>query len=93
MVLTDSGGIQEEAPSLSIPVLVMRTNTERQEGVKSGTLKLVGTKKKRIVHEASLLIESPSAYQKMAGAKNPYGDGTASEQILDAIREMFNSED
>lgn len=93
LVLTDSGGIQEEAPSLSIPVLVMRTNTERQEGVKSGTLKLVGTKKKRIVHEASLLIESPSAYQKMAGAKNPYGDGTASEQILDAIREMFNRED
>jgi len=85
IVLTDSGGIQEEAPSLGKPVLVMRATTERPEAVKAGTVKLVGTDTRKIVDEISSLIESPDYYEKMARAQNPYGDGQASARIVDFI--------
>lgn len=85
MVLTDSGGLQEEAPSLDKPVLVMRKVTERQEGVEAGTLKLVGMDSQGIVDEASKLIEDSNAYQAMASKVNPYGDGTASIKIIQRI--------
>ncbi len=81
IVLTDSGGIQEEAPSLGKPVLVMRDTTERPEGVAAGTAKLVGAQQKRIVSEASHLLDDTVAYEAMARAHNPYGDGTASLEI------------
>ncbi len=81
IVLTDSGGIQEEAPSLGKPVLVMRDTTERPEGVDTGTAKLVGADRSRIVAEANRLLDDDNAYQTMARAHNPYGDGTASLQI------------
>lgn len=81
IVLTDSGGIQEEAPSLGKPVLVMRDTTERPEGVAAGTAKLVGANATVIVAETSRLLDDPAAYQAMAKAHNPYGDGTASQQI------------
>lgn len=84
-VLTDSGGIQEEAPSLGKPVLVMREVTERQEGVAAGTAKLVGTDVKTIVKESQKLLDDDSAYSSMANAVNPYGDGTAARQIADVI--------
>ena len=82
LVLTDSGGLQEEAPSLGKPVLVMRKTTERQEGVEAGTVKLVGTEAVDIVREASRLIDDPAAYAAMAHRANPYGDGTASPRIV-----------
>ena len=85
LVLTDSGGIQEEAPSLGKPVLVMRNTTERPEGVAAGTLKLVGTEEESIYQAAKELLENPEAYQAMAGARNPYGDGHASGRIVEAI--------
>ena len=85
LILTDSGGIQEEAPSLGKPVLVMRDTTERPEGIKAGTLKLVGTDEKIIYSEFKRRVEDESAYNKMAHAANPYGDGTASKQIADII--------
>jgi UDP-N-acetylglucosamine 2-epimerase (non-hydrolysing) len=85
LILTDSGGIQEEAPSLGVPVLVLRESTERPEGIKAGTLKLVGTDPRRIVEETSVLLDDPIAYEKMAGTVNPYGDGQASERIVDLI--------
>ena len=85
LVLTDSGGIQEEAPSLGKPVLVMRNTTERPEGVAAGTLKLVGTEEESIYQAAKELLENPEAYQAMARAQNPYGDGHASSRIVDAI--------
>lgn len=85
LVLTDSGGLQEEAPSLGKPVLVMRKVTERQEGVEAGTLKLVGMNADDIVHEASRLLDDPAAYQAMATRANPYGDGTASIKIVQKI--------
>lgn len=85
IVLTDSGGIQEEAPSLGKPVLVMRDTTERPEGVDAGTALLVGANTDRIVGEVSRLLDSPSDYESMATAHNPYGDGTASKQIADII--------
>ena len=81
LILTDSGGIQEEAPSLGKPVLVMRDTTERPEGIEAGTLKLVGTKEENIYREFKTLLTNITEYEKMSGAKNPYGDGTASEQI------------
>lgn len=90
LVLTDSGGIQEEAPALDIPVLVMRNNTERQEGVKAGTLKLVGTRRRDIVKAASKLLDDEARYAKMAEAENPYGDGTASERILEALADLLD---
>lgn len=82
IVLTDSGGIQEEAPSLGKPVLVMRDTTERPEGVEAGTLKLVGTHEEDIYRECSELLNNPAAYQAMAHASNPYGDGHACERIV-----------
>lgn len=85
LILTDSGGVQEEAPSLGKPVLVMREKTERPEAVEAGTVRLVGTDRKRIVDEVSRLIEDASHYESMARAHNPYGDGRASERILQAI--------
>jgi UDP-N-acetylglucosamine 2-epimerase (non-hydrolysing) len=85
LVLTDSGGVQEEAPALGLPVLVMRRTTERPEGVTAGTSKLVGTDKDEIVREASKLLGDPAAYAAMSQAANPYGDGKASERIAAAI--------
>ncbi len=85
-VLTDSGGIQEEAPTLGKPVLVMRDVTERQEGVEAGTAKLVGTNKEVILKEAFELLDNKEAYSKMAKAVNPYGDGTTSQQVLEVIK-------
>ena len=85
LVLTDSGGVQEEAPSLGKPVLVMRDTTERPEAVEAGTVKLVGTNQQTIVDETMRLLNNSDAYQKMAYAHNPYGDGTASEKILEAL--------
>lgn len=85
IVLTDSGGIQEEAPSLGKPVLVMRDTTERPEGVAAGTARLVGADAARIVAETSRLLDSSAAYEAMARAHNPYGDGTASRQIAELL--------
>ena len=85
-VLTDSGGIQEEAPALGKPVLVMRDVTERVEGIEAGTAKLVGTRREVIVDEMSRLLTDPEAYSRMAHAVNPYGDGTTSVQIRDILR-------
>ena len=85
MILTDSGGIQEEAPSLGKPVLVMRDTTERPEGVSAGTLKLVGTEEKKIYENFTLLLDDRSEYQKMSSAANPYGDGKASVRIADVL--------
>lgn len=85
MVLTDSGGIQEEAPGLGKPVLVMRDTTERPEGVKAGTLKLVGTDENTIYHYFKLLLENQAEYRKMSKAVNPYGDGFASKRIADIL--------
>lgn len=89
IILTDSGGIQEEAPSLGIPVLVMRETTERQEAVEAGTVKLVGTHGPTIVAEVSNLIESEAIYSKMSEAHNPYGDGKASQRITETIVEFL----
>lgn len=89
VVLTDSGGVQEEAPSLGKPVLVMRENTERPEAVVAGTVKLIGTHKQRLVDEVSLLLDSEEAYAGMANAVNPYGDGKAAERTVEAIRWKF----
>ena len=86
LVLTDSGGIQEEAPSLGKPVLVLRDTTERPEGVSAGTLKLVGTNEKDIYRETAKLLTDRAEYEKMSRASNPYGDGHASERIADAIQ-------
>lgn len=90
IVLTDSGGIQEEAPSLGKPVLVMRDVTERPEAIEAGTVKLVGANKKIIIYEVSNLIDNPSNYSKMSMSHNPYGDGQASNRILEVIKEEFN---
>jgi UDP-N-acetylglucosamine 2-epimerase len=89
LVLTDSGGVQEEAPSLGKPVLVLREVTERPEGVQAGTAVVVGTNRERIVEMASKLLTSRDAYQKMANAVNPYGDGHASARIATALVERF----
>ncbi len=86
LVLTDSGGIQEEAPSLGKPVLVMRDVTERVEGIEAGTARLVGTKKESIVKEVINLIENNSEYEKMSKAVNPYGDGMASKRIVEIMK-------
>ena len=86
-ILTDSGGIQEEAPGLGKPVLVMRDTTERPEGVAAGTLKLVGTSEETIYREFTRLLDDPAAYAAMAHASNPYGDGHACERIADILCE------
>jgi UDP-N-acetylglucosamine 2-epimerase (non-hydrolysing) len=88
MVLTDSGGIQEEAPSLGKPVLVMRDSTERTEGLDAGTLRLVGTDPQVIVGEAEQLLSDEAAYREMAEAENPYGDGKAAERIVAALQNL-----
>lgn len=85
IVITDSGGIQEEAPSLGKPVLVMRDTTERPEAVEAGTVRIVGTDEERIVSETSRLLDSSVAYESMSRSHNPYGDGKAAERIVDAI--------
>lgn len=85
MILTDSGGIQEEAPSLGKPVLVMRDTTERPEGIAAGTLKLVGTDEEAIYQNFKLLLENPAEYAKMSNASNPYGDGFACKRIADIL--------
>jgi len=86
LVLTDSGGIQEEAPSLGKPVLVMRDTTERPEALEAGTVKLVGTDYNKIVYEVSMLLDEPSAYDAMSMAINPYGDGNACDRIINTLR-------
>ena len=89
VVLTDSGGVQEEAPSLGKPVLVMRENTERPEAVVAGTVKLIGTDEDRIVAEVTTLLTDPAAYAAMAQATNPYGDGHAAERSMAAIAQLL----
>ena len=88
LILTDSGGIQEEAPSLGKPVLVMRNTTERPEAVEAGTVKLVGANRDRIVEEVCRLLTDQAAYKQMARAHNPYGDGHACERILHKLQEV-----
>lgn len=90
LILTDSGGIQEEAPSLGKPVLVMRDTTERPEGIEAGTLKLVGTEEETIYREMKRLLTDARAYQNMSNAVNPYGDGHASERIVSAIQKYYS---
>lgn len=92
-IMTDSGGVQEEAPSLGKPVLVLRDTTERPEGVEAGTLKLVGTESEKVKEEMEELLDNDAEYRRMAQAKNPYGDGKASERILDAIAYYFGVTD
>lgn len=88
LIITDSGGIQEEAPALNIPVLVARESTERLEGVNAGTLKLTGTNEMEIVKAARNLLQDPREYLKMAQVPNPYGDGTSSRQIVDFLKKL-----
>ena len=85
LVVTDSGGIQEEATGLGIPALVLREVTERPEGVETGALRIVGTDRARIVAEASRLLDDPAEYARMANAKNPFGDGHAAERIVASL--------
>lgn len=85
LILTDSGGIQEEAPSLGKPVLVLRDTTERPEAVRAGTVKLIGTEKARVYNEVKCLLDDKNEYMRMSSACNPYGDGNASERIVKAI--------
>lgn len=89
LILTDSGGIQEEAPGLGKPVLVMRDTTERPEALESGTVHLVGTNHDLIIREVSMLLEDSSAYEKMSKAVNPYGDGQACVRIVDVLRRVI----
>ena len=86
IILTDSGGIQEEAPSLGVPVLVMRDNTERPEGVEAGTLRLVGTSEENIYRSFKELLLNEKLYNKMSKAQNPYGNGTACKQIVSVLK-------
>ena len=91
MIMSDSGGVQEEAPSLGKPVLVLRDTTERPEGIEAGTLKLVGTDEETIYKEAKKLLTDKKEYEKMSHASNPYGDGHASKRIVDAIISQFQN--
>jgi UDP-N-acetylglucosamine 2-epimerase (non-hydrolysing) len=93
IILTDSGGVQEEAPSLGVPVLVLRDTTERPEGIEAGTLKLAGTDEETIYQMAYELLNNPEEYEKMAKASNPYGDGKASSRIVRAILHHFGKRD
>jgi UDP-N-acetylglucosamine 2-epimerase (non-hydrolysing) len=90
-ILTDSGGIQEEAPSLGKPVLVMREVTERSEAVEAGTARLVGPKKEKIIQGAQKLLDDPDEYRRMANRKNPYGDGRASERIVEILTKVIKN--
>ena len=92
LIMTDSGGIQEEAPALGKPVMVLRTETERPEAVEAGTVKLAGIEKEAIVNIANELIKNKDAYKAMAQATNPYGDGKACGRILEIIEENFRLE-
>ena len=87
--MTDSGGVQEEAPSLGKPVLVLRDTTERPEGVRAGTLKLVGTDPECVKEAMTALLTNEALYKEMSLARNPYGDGKASERIVQAIQHYF----
>lgn len=89
LILTDSGGVQEEAPSLGKPVLVLRETTERPEGVEAGTLRLVGTEEEDICGAARRLLQDPDAYRLMSAVRNPYGDGKAADRILSALKEVL----
>ena len=89
LVLTDSGGIQEEAPSLGKPVLVMRSTTERPEGVEAGTVKLVGTQSEKIINAVSELLKGGHLFQNMTQAVNPYGDGQSAERIVSHLRTLI----
>jgi UDP-N-acetylglucosamine 2-epimerase (non-hydrolysing) len=90
IILTDSGGVQEEAPSLGVPVLVLRDTTERPEGIEAGTLKLAGTDEEQIYQLAKQLLTDEKVYRQMSQASNPYGDGKASERIVQGILFKFN---
>jgi UDP-N-acetylglucosamine 2-epimerase len=90
IVLTDSGGIQEEAPALGKPVLVMRDKTERPEAVEAGSARLVGANSDRIALECARLLDNPDAYRVMANVRNPYGDGRASERIAAAVQRFLS---
>ncbi|MBT5875164.1 MAG: UDP-N-acetylglucosamine 2-epimerase (non-hydrolyzing) [Candidatus Latescibacteria bacterium] len=92
LIITDSGGIQEEAPSVGVPVLVLRESTERPEGVEAGTLKVIGTDRHRIVAETKRLLNDKKEYDRMAGAKNPYGDGHAGQRIVDILIKTHNGQ-
>ena len=92
LIITDSGGIQEEAPSLGKPVLVMRETTERPEAVAAGTVRLVGTDEERIVREAERLLDDADAYAAMARAHNPYGDGQAAGRIVETLHTLHRSD-
>jgi len=92
IILTDSGGVQEEAPSLGVPVLVLRDTTERPEGIEAGTLKLAGVEEETIYSLAKELLTNEEEYARMSKASNPYGDGLASNRIADAISEYFNAQ-
>lgn len=92
IILTDSGGVQEEAPSLGVPVLVLRDTTERPEGIEAGTLKLAGVEEETIYRLAKELLTNKEEYERMSKASNPYGDGFASQRIADAIIQYFKSE-
>lgn len=91
LIMTDSGGVQEEAPSLNKPVLVLRDETERPEGVNAGTLRLVGTDPKKVAKSMEELLDDPTVYQQMAQAPNPYGDGHAAERIVSICKKYLNS--
>jgi len=91
LVLTDSGGLQEEAPALDKPVLVLRNKTERPEGLEAGTLRLIGTSKEAVFSEVSNLLDNEKEYNKMAQSENPYGDGLSSKRIINKIKEYFDS--
>lgn len=93
LILTDSGGVQEEAPSLGVPVLVLRDTTERPEGIKAGTLKLAGVDEEAIYRMATELLNDQAEYERMSKASNPYGDGEASRRICEAILYHFKATD
>ena len=88
-IMTDSGGLQEEAPSLGKPVLVLRTETERPEAVKAGTVKVVGVDKDDIYKEANILLKDEKSYKQMANAVNPYGDGKACDRVIEFIENIY----
>ena len=92
LVLTDSGGIQEEAPSLGKPVLVLRDTTERPEALDAGTVRLIGTDRERVYEETCRLLRDKKAYNHMATASNPYGDGQAAKRIVQAVLHKFGNE-
>jgi UDP-N-acetylglucosamine 2-epimerase (non-hydrolysing) len=93
LIITDSGGIQEEGPSLRKPVLVFRKVTERPEGVHAGGVKLIGVKRERVMREATRLLHNETAYYKMIASHNPYGDGQAARRIVQAMLHYFDSEE